>query len=179
MPDNKNVYSVKYFEEIISMAEKIIRSLQKEEIQTKLNSLKMLEDLPAMPRSSESKQLKIYKETVEVLKTLHIAAARAIMSIIESNYTGIHDKTESYNYATPNEPVVAAEAIKLLPNAFIGGPIKSAINSNDPKVQMIAINYFETLPSDIRISGIFPKDFSILIKKLKQKLAEKVTATRS
>jgi hypothetical protein len=173
MPNNKNLNNVDYFNDIISKAENIIRSLQKEDMQTKLNSLLKLSDLPELPRDSNSRQLKIYKETKEVLKQLYIAAAKAIMDIIESNYTGIHDKTESYNYATPKEPVDAAESIKLLPNAFIGGPIKSAINSTDPKVQMIAINYFETLPSDIRISSIFPKDFSILIKKLKQRLAEK------
>jgi hypothetical protein len=179
MPKNKNFYNTDYFKEIISKAENVIQSLQKEDIQTKLNSLLKLNDLPELPRDSESRQLKIYKETKEVLKQLYIAAAKAIMDIIESNYSGVHDKTESYNYTTPKEPVNAAETIKLLPNAFIGGPIKTAINSTDPKVQMIAINYFETLPSDIRISQIFPKDFSIAVKKLKLKLDEKLTAARS
>ncbi|MBN2403824.1 MAG: hypothetical protein JXN64_15725 [Spirochaetes bacterium] len=170
MSNKINKYNVEYFKEIISITEKIIRLLQKDEVQIKLNSLKMLEDIPQLPRDSESRQLKIYKETNEVLKKLYIASARAIMQIIESHYTGIHDKTASYNYATPIEPIMAAEAIKLLPNAFIGGPVKSAINSNDPRVQRIAINYFESLPGDIRISGIFPKDFSLVIKKLEQKL---------
>ncbi|MFH0974903.1 MAG: hypothetical protein V1874_03875 [Spirochaetota bacterium] len=173
MSNTKNLYDVDYFKGIISMAEDIARSVQKEDIQIKLNSLKKLNDLPRMPRDSESKQLKIYKETTESLKKLHIAAARAIMGIIESNFTGVHDKTESYNYASPKEPIAAAEAIKLLPNAFIGGPIKSAINSTNLNVQRIAIEYFESLPSDIRISEIFPKDFSVLVKKLKQKMNEK------
>jgi hypothetical protein len=178
MPSIINQYNTDYFKEIISITEKIIRSLQKEDVQTKLNSLQMLKDLPDLPRDSGSKQLKMYKETKEVLKQLHIAAAIAIMSIIESNYTGIHDKTESYNYASPKEPIAAVEAIKLLPNAFIGGPIKSAVNSTDPNVQLIAINYYESLPSDIRISEIFPKNFSISVKKLKQKLEEKLAARR-
>ncbi len=178
MPGKATQHNIEFFREIISAAEKIIGFLQKEDINTKLNALKMLQELPQIPRDSESKKLKIYKETNDVLKKLHIASAKAIMHIIESNYKGIHDRTESYNYETPREPVEAAEAIKLLPNAFIGGPIKSAVNSTDPKVQMTAINYYESLPDDIRISEIFPKNFSIAVKKLKQKLEEKLKPKR-
>jgi hypothetical protein len=155
------------------MARKIIQNLNKEDIQRKLDSIYMMKKLPKMPRDSKSRQLKIYDEANNVLKTLYIAVARAIMQIIDSNYSGFHDKTASYNYESPNEPVAAAEAIQLLPNAFIGGPIKSAINSTDPKVQMTAINYFESLPNSIKISSIFPDNFSLAVKKLKQKLSER------
>lgn len=171
MAKSKTSYNVEYFNNMISMAKKIIQNLKKEEIQAKLDSIYMLNKLPKMPRDSESRQLKIYNEANNILKILYIFSARAIMQIIDSTYTGIHDKTESYNYTSPKEPVAAAEAIKLLPNAFVGGPVKSAINSNDPKVQMIAINYFESLPGSVKISSVFPDNFSLIVKKLKKKLS--------
>jgi hypothetical protein len=166
-------YDVAYFTEAIDMAEKIIRDLKKEDLSRKLEAIQRLSEMPKLPRDEESRKLKIYKTATEIYKQMHIEIARGIMGIVDSNYAGIHDKSESYNYAAPNEPVIAAEAIKLLPNAFIGGPVKSAINSINPKVQQVAIEYFDTLPSDIRISEIFPKDFSILVKKLKAKLEKK------
>lgn len=169
-------YNVDYFNNMISMAKTIIRNLQKEDIQDKLDSVYMLNDMPKMPRDSESRQLKIYEEANEVLKTLYVAAARAIMFVLDSNFTGVHDKTESFNYSSAKEPIAAVEAIKLLPNAFVGGPLKSAINNNDPNVQLIAIEYFESLPANIRISAIFPDDFNLKIKKLKQKITEKIHA---
>jgi hypothetical protein len=178
MPDKITQYNTDFFKEMIAIAENIIRSLQKEDEKVRLNALTMLQDIPQMPRDSQTRQLKIYKETNTVLKKLYIASAKTIIQIIESNYTGFHDKAESYNYASPKEPIAAAEAIKLLPNAFIGGPIKSAVNSTDPNVRMIAINYYESLPSDIRISEIFPKNFSLIIKKLKVKLEESLMTRR-
>ncbi len=173
MPAYTTMYDVAYFTEAISNAEKIIRDLKNDDLHKRMDSIIMLNDLPRLPRDEESKKLQIYKKVNEVYKKLYIEVARAIMNIIDSNYSGVHDKTESYNYAAPKEPVAAAEAIKLLPNAFIGGPIKSAINSINPQVQRVAIEYFETLPSDIRISGIFPKDFNLLVKKMKVKLESK------
>jgi hypothetical protein len=173
MPSVSTDYDVDFFTNAISIAEDIIRKLKKDDMQKKLDTIEMLNDLPKLPRDKESKQLMIYKEANKVYKDLYIAVARAIMFILDSTFAGIHDETDSYNYALPSGPIAAAEAIKLLPNAFVGGPIKSAINSNDPYVQMIAIEYFESLPSDIRISEIFPKDFNLLIKRLKPKVMQR------
>jgi hypothetical protein len=170
MPTYTTTYDIAYFTNAISIAEKLIRDLKRDDIREKLETIRMLNELPKLPRDEESKSLKIYKPANEVYKKLYIEVARAIMFIIDSNYGGVHDKSESYNYAFPKEPVEAAEAIKLLPNAFVGGPIKSAVNSNYPQVQGIAIEYFETLPGDVRVSDIFPKGFGITLKKLKAKL---------
>lgn len=170
MSRNKNVYNIDYFTEAINIAEKFIRLLTKDDIETKLKAINALEKIPELPRDKESRQLKIYKEAGKVYKELYIAIARAIMSVLDSPFAGLHDKHESYNYSAPNEPVKAVEAIKFLPNAFVGGPIKSAINSHYPFVQKIAIEYFEKLPGDIRISEIFPKNYNLFIKRLKPKV---------
>ncbi len=159
-----------YFMNAISFVDQILKGLKVEDAQKKLKSIKKLSELSEIPKDDESRQLKIYKETVETYKRMYVEVARAIMYVLDSNYSGLHDESESYNYAPPKEPVAAVEAIKLLPNAYIGGPIKSAINTNNQFIQKIAIDYFESLPIDIRISNIFPDGYSVLIKKLKSKI---------
>ncbi len=170
MATNKTTVNIDFFDNAISIAGDIINGLQKDDINMKLASIKKLNELPKLPRDQESRQLKIYDKAKEEYKNVHRTAARAIMDVLDSTFTGTHDKSDSYNYDSPEEPLAAAEAIKLLPNAFIGGPIKTALNSNDPNVQKIAIDYYESLPNDVRISQIFPPKFNILIKEVKAKV---------
>lgn len=172
-------HNVEYFTNAIFEAENIIRKLKSSGIDAKINSIALFTELPKLPRDEESRQLKIYKEASETYKKLYIEVARAIMHVIDSSYAGFHDKAESYNYSPEQAPIAAVEAIKSLPNAFIGGPIKTAVASANPVVQKIAIEYFETLPSDIRISEVFPKDFNHQIKKLKPIVEKKLTDMNS
>ena len=99
-------YDVDYFTEAIHTAETIIRNLTKDDNDKKLAAIQQFTEISVLPRDEESKQLKIYKEATKVYKDLYIAIARAIMSILDSSFVGIHDATESYNYTPWRRPII-------------------------------------------------------------------------
>jgi hypothetical protein len=153
-----------------SMAALILEGLRDTNVNNRLDTLSRLEDLPDLSADREMKEMKDYAEVKGILKKLYIEAARAIMKILDTYGTFDGDPAASFNYKEPREPIRAAESIRLLPNAFIAGPMKSAIANQQVKVRKIAIEYYDSLPTDLRYSGIFPEDFPNVVKKAKSEL---------
>ena len=140
-----------------SIALKILKSLNTTDLNEKLGALELLDSLPPLPSTDRALELKEFHETKEIYKRLYTICARSIMEIIGSDFTfGSHDPTHSFNYCDPEEPKLAAEKIRFLPKAYMGGPIKAALGSPYNQVNRIAVNFYEALPHDIKYSGSFP-----------------------
>ncbi|MCP4135800.1 MAG: hypothetical protein GY754_32835 [bacterium] len=150
------------------MAQKIIDGLEDDDIRKSLNIICMIEDLPDISSDAELKTLKRYKEVKDILKKVYVTTARTIISILSSDVHFSSDAETSFNYIEPMEPLLAAEYMKLLPNAFVGGPMKAAINCPMDKVQQIAVEHYDSLPSDFKYSGIFPSEFKKRVRQLRE-----------
>ncbi|MBN1500003.1 MAG: hypothetical protein JW982_07605 [Spirochaetes bacterium] len=148
----------------------IYNSLDSEEVAEQLDAVERLEELSVMMGDNSIKDLAEYKHVREVLKKLHIKTAKTLMSILESSASFSNDERHSFNYSEPKEQIQAAEDIKLLPNAFIGGPMKSAMNSKNPKVLRVAIDHYKSLPSSVRVSDVFPPNFGNIVRTIDSKL---------
>lgn len=153
-----------------SMAATIMKGFQDENSKKRLDTISMLEEIPDLAADKEMKEMKDYGEIKGILKKVYIESARTIMKTLETEYTFVGDKEDSFNYKEPLEPIQAAECIKILPNAFIAGPMKTAILNKHEKVRRIAVEYYDSLPTDLKYSGIFPEDFPQLIKRIKSEL---------
>ncbi len=166
MLEKKSETLIKCKEQIVD----IYNSLDSEEIEEQLDAVEKLQITNELMSDSSIKELGEYKQVREVYKKLHIKTAKTLMSILESSSSFSCDERHSFNYSEPKEQIKAAECIRLLPNAFIGGPMKSAMNSRNPKVLKIAINHFKTLPPAVRVSDVFPPNFGNVIRTIDAKL---------
>jgi len=151
-----------------NLALKIIKELEENDIQDQLTILDMLDKLPDLPSDYASCELKEFHETKEIYKKLYSITARAIMNIINSDFVhGMHDPSNSFNYSDPKEPATAADQIKYLPKAYSGGPIRAAISSPYKRVNKIALEFYDELPSDMKYSDIFSNNIRKKIRSLK------------
>ena len=151
-------------------AMKIIEGLDVEDIRKKLSAIAQIEQLSNVSCDDEIRELKEYRSLKGTLKDLHIAIARSIMDILSSEASFSGDAESSFNYTEPLDEMLAAEYIKLLPNAYIAGPMKTAIKSPHLKVIEIAIDHYDSLPSDVKYSGLFPDDFKQVVRAIKTKI---------
>lgn len=150
-----------------NLASSIINDLKLEDVRKQLNTICRIEELPDLATDCDMKEMKDYVEVREILKKTYIEVARALMAILSAEDAYSADQKTSFNYSEPLEPMLAAEYIKLLPKAYIAGPMKAAVRNPHAKVRRIAIEYYDSLPSDLRYSGLFPVDFNKTIAKLK------------
>lgn len=154
------------------IAAKIMKELKDEKQEKQLNAIHMITDFPELSGDEEMKQMHGYKEVKEIMKKVYIESAKTIMNILDSSVAYSNDPKISFNYKKPVNQITAAEYIKILPNAFIGGPMKSAIKHPHPKVVKIAVDYYDSLPSDLKYSDVLPADFKNVIRKKKLELNE-------
>lgn len=145
----------------------IQEDLKNEDVRARLNAICRIEELPDITADESLREYKDYREVREVLKETYIEVARSIMGILEAEDAYSADPATSFNYTEPLEPLLAAEYIKLLPKAYIAGPMKSAVRNPHRKVRQIAIDYYDSLPADLKYSGLFPVDFNKTIARLK------------
>jgi hypothetical protein len=148
----------------------IIEGLKAEETKKKLEVLNQIRNLPDISGDEDIKQMKEYRQYRELLKSMHKATAKTIIHILDTEKSFSGDPEISFNYTEMVELQQAAECITLLPNAFIGGPIKSAINNRSVKVKLFALDYFDSLPREVRYSDVFPPNFTKLMAKLRAQL---------
>lgn len=150
--------------------ERIIERMKAEETSKKLEAIKQIGHLEDFYGDEEMKQLKEYREYKDIQKKLNIATAKTLMNILDTAKSFSGDPVTSFNYTEPVELLDAAECIKLLPNAFIGGPMKSALNNSSVKVKKIALDYFDSLPREVKYSEVFPPNFTKLAAKIRSQL---------
>lgn len=150
-----------------NQTEKIVKKLDNDNIKVQLQVIQMIEKLPNISGDETIRELKEYKQVRNLLKQLYIKVAVTIMEILNAQNNFSSDIEHSFNYQEPVEQILAAEYISLIPNAFIGGPMKVAVTHSNSTVRKIAIDYYETLPSDIKYSEIFPPDFRQIIRGIK------------
>lgn len=150
-------------------AQKISKELMKEDVNKQLNAICMIEKIPNISGDEELREMNDYSDVKTTLKQLYIDTARTIMNILGKESGFVNDQDHSFNYEEAKEPLLAAEYIKLLPNAYISGPMKSAINHTSTKVKKIAIDHYDSLPSEIKYSEVFAHDFRQIIRSIKAK----------
>lgn len=148
----------------------IIDGLKVDDVKKKLKLIRMIEDFPDFSGDDEIKERSDYHELKKLLKTLYIEIARTIMAILDVGEDYVVNRQSSFTHSEPVDAMEAAECIKLLPNAYIGGPMKSAISNPHLKVKKIAVDYYGSIPADVKFSGVFPTDFSKVVMELKTKL---------
>ncbi len=156
----------------INLALEIIEGLKDDDIRRTLNNICKLESLPDLSGDDEVKDFKEYQAMRGVLKKLYIETARTIIDILGSEGGFSCDEANSYNYTEPLEAMLAAEYIKMLPKAFIGGPMKAAMNHPHGSVRRIVIEYFDSLPKELQYSDIFPANFRKSVKMMKAQLSD-------
>jgi len=154
------------------IARNIMKELKNENQRKQLNAIYMLKQFPDLSSDEEIKDMQDYKEVKEIMKQVYIESAKTIMKILDSSAAFSSDPKTSFNYMEPLDQMLAAEYIKILPNAFIGGPMKSAVNHPHPKVVRIAVEYYDSLPSDLKYSDVMPRGFKEVIRKKKSELKE-------
>lgn len=157
-------------EESVKVIDQIIEGLKAEETKIKLTFLQQIRDLPDLSLDEDIKQMKEYREYRNQLKKMHVATAKTIMHILDTEKTFSGDPETSFNYSEPVELLQAVQCITLLPNAFIGGPIKSAVNNPNIKVKVFALDYFDSLPREVRYSDVFPPNFTKLMAQLRSQI---------
>ncbi len=152
------------------IAKSIMKELKNENQKTQLNGIYMLKQCPDLSSDDELKEMQDYKEVKEIMKQVYIESAKTIMKILDSSVAYSSDHKTSFNYMEPVDQMLAAEYIKILPNAYIGGPMKSAVNHPHPKVVRIAVDYYDCLPADLKYSDVMPRGFKEIIRKKKAEL---------
>ena len=152
------------------LAEKIYNQLlEQEEIREKLNTISRLEKLREMENDREFANLKEYKEVKAVCKKLYITVAKTLIDILNSQGMFSTDSEHSFNLTDPIEQMLATEYIKLLPNAYIGGPMKAAAISPFQQVHAIVADHYSNLPGEVKYSDIFPSNFAKMIRTIRPK----------
>ncbi|MCP4138363.1 MAG: hypothetical protein GY754_45800 [bacterium] len=134
---------------------RILQGLEHEDINIKLEAITLMANLPSLPDDEESKSLKAYKEIKALYKQLYTGSARFIMDVLGSDFSyGSNDAENSFNFTEAEEPIIAAKGMCYLPNAYIGGPIRAAVESPNKTVKEIALQFYDSLPSDLKYSRI-------------------------
>lgn len=152
-----------------ALAKEIIQKLENSDIDDKLELLEKLDELPPLPSDDRIYEYKEFTEAKESYKQLYKLSARAIIEILGSDLMhGRHDPGSSFNYEDPAGPIVAAKHIQNLPKAYMGGPIKAAIQSPYKKVNELGVNYYDSLPKDLKYSETFPDPIRKKIRTIRQ-----------
>ena len=151
-----------------ALARVIIKELESDDIDDKLKTLDKLNKLPELPTKDGIYEYKEYSETKDLYKRVYTLAARTIMDILNTDHMHFrHDPSSSFNYTDPVEPIKAAESIKFLPKAYMGGPVKAAVQSPYEKVYTLGVNYYDSLPRDLKYSQSFPDSIRKRIRSIK------------
>ena len=149
----------------------LMGKLEDENRSNVLNAINSIQEIPNLTGDDELKELKEYPVMRSTLKNLYVATARALINIFNEDADFSCDEVNSFNYVEPLEVMLAAKYIKLLPKAFIGGPIKAALSHPYHKVQKIAVDYFDSLPDDLKYSDIFPTNFRSSVRVIRNQLS--------
>ncbi len=157
-------------QECREIAKVIMEELKDENIRKQLNTICKLESFPDLSLDDEMKEMKDFREVKGILKQVYIEVARTLMKILDISTADMITEQTSFNNTEPYDQMLAAEYIKMLPNAFISGPMKSAIKSPFKQVVKIVVEYYDSLPSDLKYSDIFPIGFKDIVRKRKSEL---------
>lgn len=141
-----------------------------EEVKDKIAAMKSIEFLPEIISDNSLYNLNGYKEMRGNLKRLYIKVAETIMEILNSNKVFCDEKENSFVDEDYTVVIEAAKCVKLLPNAFIGGPMKAAIGCQNADVLKFVSTYYRTLPTDLKVSEVFPPDFRNKVRQVNMQL---------
>ena len=144
--------------------------INSEEVKDKINAIKSIEFLPEIISDNSLYHMNGYKEMRGNLKRLYIKVAETIMDILKFDKIFDDERDNSFTEADYTEVIEAAECIKLLPNAFIGGPMKAAIGCHNADVLKFVSRYYRTLPTDLKVSEVFPPDFRNKVRQVNLQL---------